>query len=342
MRQMFVIISACSVIAGCASNPLGKVPDLANRNLGEVTAILSYSDQLNRPDETQKLRHWRYYRAYYAKDLGKDAILASEERLIKYEPYCTALGGKISEPTHETNSNSVTKIEIMCTRKNDGAAIFRVAMGYETISIYKSQVSQKGACVSLKPNDPIYSQDNVSSEKYPVLCRAWLDAFQWKTPGTFEDVDAEYKVGLNGFDTIENVDMQLRHKQDLLERQQQERKREIEAQIQLRDQEMVLQRERAIRDLPKVKSIGQKICRTIEITQRKVMGYAMGEPVYGEAVRQQANITAFTENVAGEKIQIRISGIQANGVNLDRIDGTVVMQNGAVIWDEASKWGLCY
>lgn len=92
-----------------------------------------------------------------------------------------------------------------------------------------------------------------------------------------------------------------------------------------------------------VKTIGQKICRTEEITQRKTMGYFRGDPIYEKSSsKAQAMITAFTENSSGSKIQIRISGMVSNGSNLDRVDGDVVLQNGAVVWDEAANWRLCY
>jgi hypothetical protein len=55
----------------------------------------------------------------------------------------------------------------------------------------------------------------------------------------------------------------------------------------------------------------------------------------------------FTENVNGNKIQVRIGGIQkfdSSGNNLgntDRVDGETVYQNGAVIWEDAANWNPC-
>ncbi len=341
MRQLFVILAVCVTLSGCASSPLDKIPDLANKDLGDVTAILNNQDRVD-ADETQKLRHWKYSQGYFVKDVGEGAIQATKLRLIQVKPYCAALGGNLSEPVYETFANSITKIESLCSRKSDGAALFRVAMGYEVISVYKSRAPQQGACVWPMSDNPIYRENNVSSETYPVLCRAWFDAFQWKTSGISGDVEDQYKVGAMGFDTISNVDMQLQRRKNFLEQQQQAQLREIKMRIQLNEQEQARLRERALRDLPQVKSVGQKICRTVEITQRKVLGYAMGKPLYGVPSQQQAHITAFTENVSESKIQIRVSGIQANGENIKSIDGDVVIENGAVIWDEAANWGLCY
>lgn len=128
----------------------------------------------------------------------------------------------------------------------------------------------------------------------------------------------------------------------LIESEEKRKKSAEEYRIQ-RKQESEQRAIRAKEEQLMVKTIGQKICRTEEISQRKVMGYFRGDPIYEKtSSKVQAMITAFTENASGSKIQIRISGMQANGSNLERIDGGVVLQNGAVIWDEAANWGLCY
>ena len=80
----------------------------------------------------------------------------------------------------------------------------------------------------------------------------------------------------------------------------------------------------------------------VTVTQRKVTGEFRGQPIYGEPIQVKAKITAFTENVSGDKIQLRISGMLVGDENVDRIDGEVVFQNGGVIWDNATNWGLCY
>lgn len=85
-------------------------------------------------------------------------------------------------------------------------------------------------------------------------------------------------------------------------------------------------------------SIGQKVCKTIQITR----DYAFKR--YAELV----NLTGFVENTSGQKVQIRISGMVSNGseitpqgTNLDRINGDVILENGSIIWDDAAAWSSC-
>jgi hypothetical protein len=130
--------------------------------------------------------------------------------------------------------------------------------------------------------------------------------------------------------------------------EEQRRKAEAEAlllarqrQAELERTQLVQQREQTIRDLPRIKTGGEKICKTIDGTHRDILGYGMGKPMYGPERHVKYHISAFTENVSGSKIQVRISGIQLNGENVDRVDGDTVLQNGSIIWDEALEWSLC-
>ena len=87
--------------------------------------------------------------------------------------------------------------------------------------------------------------------------------------------------------------------------------------------------------LVQVKEIGQFVCTKINGTE----SWGLGRPeprIY--------QISGYTEKSSGEKIQIRINGIQKfdqNGNllgNVDRVNGVVIYQNGAIIWDDAVNW----
>lgn len=48
--------------------------------------------------------------------------------------------------------------------------------------------------------------------------------------------------------------------------------------------------------------------------------------------------------IAGASVvfwQTRLARLDLNGANVDRIDGGTVLQNGSIIWDEATEWSLC-
>lgn len=85
--------------------------------------------------------------------------------------------------------------------------------------------------------------------------------------------------------------------------------------------------------------VGQTVCKNVQIT--KSWAYKN----YNEDVK----ITGFVENSSASKVQIRISGmisggsdITRKGTNINRIDGDIVLETGAVIWDESYKWKSCY
>jgi hypothetical protein len=95
-----------------------------------------------------------------------------------------------------------------------------------------------------------------------------------------------------------------------------------------------------------VKSIGQKVCKSVDGTQKHALGVYMGETIYGQAIGKKYYLTAFTEKVAGSKIQLRIASvmmIDRSGalVNVNQLDGDTVMQPNSVLWDDAILWHPC-
>ena len=131
---------------------------------------------------------------------------------------------------------------------------------------------------------------------------------------------------------------------EALRKEQQAREEQAQNQANKRQIEKldgeIARREKALRDLPTVKKTGQKICRTIEGTNQSAF-YV----VAGRQVRPQYFLTAFTENTANDKIQLRIASIRAKlstgFVNTDRLDGDIVLQNNSVIWDDPLLWHPC-
>jgi|CXWL01.1.fsa_nt_gi TPR repeat protein len=132
--------------------------------------------------------------------------------------------------------------------------------------------------------------------------------------------DQGYKPAIKELEDIK--DRQLRALQEQLarERKQQEEEQEEERR--------------------RIYQVGQKICQDINITT------SFGSSTYPHVV----TITGFIENNANSKIQIRISSliiIQGSapykpvGSSMDRINGDVVYERGAIIWDESSNWKQC-
>jgi hypothetical protein len=102
-------------------------------------------------------------------------------------------------------------------------------------------------------------------------------------------------------------------------------------------------------ELPKnsVFSVGQMVCEEISGEHKRVIGSAMGKNVYSRPEQRMYKISGYIENSNGNKIKIRIGGIQMFDSsrnlleNVDRVDGEIVYQNAAIIWDEAANWGSC-
>lgn len=96
-----------------------------------------------------------------------------------------------------------------------------------------------------------------------------------------------------------------------------------------------------------VKAIGQKICRSFDGTYSTFYPMRTMTGVVDLETKHQTkvNVTAFTENSNGSKIQIRIAGIyrmEGNRlINSDKFDGATVYQTNAIVWEESSDWRPC-
>jgi len=311
-------------LAGCvAPHPMAKVSNLSEKSLGDAMALaLSTKTDNIVFDETGSFKHWKYGMPRFFS--GPEHVNASiDSRLSYFDRYCNSLGGELSTP--EVGEHGVR--EVRCKQSKTGAAIFRVYAMTEH-------------CEYTPKSDPTYDKE------LPYYCRRYqLDAFAWKasTDLNFDSLYADYSYlsDFYGFQLLQ-VANQERERLRLRKLETEQARRERVKQLMADAERFISDRKaQAIRDLPKIKSTGQRICNTYQIDQRNVIGYARGKAVYSDPVATQAKVTAFTEQVSGSKIQIRISGIEANGENLDRIDGDVVLTNGAVIWDEAKNWKLC-
>lgn len=105
--------------------------------------------------------------------------------------------------------------------------------------------------------------------------------------------------------------------------------------------------EEAKRNLPIVRTIGQKICKVTPGTHQEAIGTAMGRTVWGKGTLVDYQLTAFTEGVSSSKIQLRIAGIQYSDArtgrkeNMDRLNGDVALAVNSVIWDDPMLWRPC-
>jgi hypothetical protein len=314
MQRLFVLIAVLLSLAACSTNPLSKVDNLSDKNLGEVSKYLFRYAELSSPDETDKLRHWKLTNEMiYSDDTG----FIIKDRLGNLSAYCSTKNGKLEKPISRPRGAT----EVVCLNQSTDKPIFIVVGGVEE-------------CRSLSPDNSHYLKG-----AREIGCKVWADAFSWKTPGTRQDIYDSFRLENEGFVTY--------HKptpEEILQKQRNaDQQRQIAAVAEEKRQLALAEaaREKAKREMPLIKTVGQKICRTIGITQRQAVGQYLGKTVYTDPVSVQARVTGFTENVSGDKIQLRIAGMQAGNENLDRIDGEVMYQNGGVIWDNAANWGLC-
>lgn len=325
MFRLLIVFVFSIVLAGCASSPLDKVSNLPKKDLGQVASILygnGEDDARLNADQTENFKHWRLNvgRLY---NREKFAMQGLEENLSQFGKYCSALGGTLNTPYAYPDLGSRVR-GVTCEQTKSAVVIFQVFAANIHCAFTQGQPSY----------DPAFQYS----------CGLWIDAFQSKSGTNTADLSKEYRLqsAIGGFATIQVADAAKQREQEERANKAKAFKAEFDKQWQLKIEKEQEAQAQAIRDQPQVKTVGQKVCRSEEITQRKVMGSAMGQLVYGNSIKLQAKVTAFTEKSAGSKIQVRISGIQANGENLDRIDGDVVLENGAIVWDEATHWGLCY
>jgi hypothetical protein len=314
MKKLIVVLAALILLAGCSSNPLSKVDNLPNKNLGEVSKYLFKYAELSAPEETDKLRHWKLTNEMIYSD---DSGFIIKDRLENLSEFCSAKNGKLGKPISRPRAST----EVVCLEQSTNKTIFIVVGGIEE-------------CRSLSSDNPHYLRGARETG-----CKVWADAFSWKTPGTRQDIDDSFRLESVGFVTYRKPtpDELLQKQRDY----EQQRKIAAAAEEQRQLAYAEAARERAKRELPLIKTVGQKICRTIGITQRQAVGQYLGKTVYTDPVSVQAKVTAFTEGVSGDKIQLRVAGMVAGNENLDHIDGDIVLQNGGVIWDSASNWSLC-
>jgi hypothetical protein len=325
MQRLFVVLAVAVVLSGCTSNPLSSVSGLPDKKLDEVSKVVFPYSNVSAPDDTPKLQHWKLTdQAIFTKspEIAGDTL---KTYLSNFEKYCAARDGKMSGPDPVTGTaQGQFASQVSCVDSSTNKTLFMVAGGLKGCSLL--------------------SRDNrhyLEGHRF-LKCEIWVDAFSWKAPGQANDVAESFEGGfVTGFFTKEAANLDRQQTREANERRTAAAKAERERQMQAQQEADQRRREQAARDLPRIKTVGQKICKTEEITQRRVIGTALGQPMYGLPVKAKAVITAFTENSAGTRIQLRISGMQVDGQNLDRIDGDIVYENGSVVWEEASNWQLC-
>lgn len=325
MQRLFVVLAVAVALSGCASNPLSNMSNLSDKKLDEVSKVVFPYSNVSAPDDTPKLQHWKLTgQATFTKspDIAGDNMKSD---LSNFDKYCAARNGKMSEPAPVAGTPpSQLASQVTCVDSATNKTLFMVAGGLK-------------GCSLLSRNNRHYL------EGHRVLkCEIWVDAFAWKSPGHVSDIAESFEGGfVSGFFTKELANLDRQQTREANERRSAAARAAMERQMRAQQEAEQRRREQAARDLPRIKTAGQKICKTEGITQRRVIGTALGQPMYSQPVKATAVITAFTENSAGARIQLRISGMQVDGQNVDRIDGDVVYENGSVVWDEASNWQLC-
>lgn len=106
------------------------------------------------------------------------------------------------------------------------------------------------------------------------------------------------------------------------------------------------QQEEQARSQPLVRTVGQKICKVLHGIDRQILGSTnTGQTRYGVGVARTYYVTAFTEKVAGQKIQLRIASIRKEidlqFENVESIDGDTVLRPNTLLWDDSTQWQPC-
>lgn len=103
--------------------------------------------------------------------------------------------------------------------------------------------------------------------------------------------------------------------------------------------------QRKIDDLPIIKQIGQKICKTLKGIDKNVLGSFDGQTIYGQSKEINIYLTGFTENALNNKIQVRVAGIRKNVIggfeNIQNVDGETNIQINSLIWEDPFQWSPC-
>lgn len=267
-------------------------------------------------DESASFHHWQLY--FFAKCGVCDSDNANIRHFLNnYTEYCAARGGQWS-------------------------------VGGMPLS---------GTCSGPKPFDvkvSVYSKRNeaVSSDRLYYLL---VDAFDRKE-GTSRAVGDEYRTeqttrtnnSYNLLDSNLPIPLQFRAytKRDLPAEQaarERERAERAAAEVARKNEQAVRQSVAEATYLPKTTSIGQRVCRFYKghESHQTSMGYQYA------TIDLPFRVTAFTEKVSGDKVQIRIGSIEtidaASGrrKNIDRLGGNLDLKPGMLVWDDAIEWKPC-
>ena len=195
-------------------------------------------------------------------------------------------------------------------------------------------------------NDP----DNLLPQAERQREAIWLKQYRQK----FEAIDSEkdidnFSLEYSGKDP-ENLRSAAEAKREEIIRRNLERARVREAEA--KDKEMRLQQaqqleiQREENRLRVVKVVGTKICRSLPNSS---YDEDQGIAIYGERVYKKVfgtvTLTGYTENVAGERLQIRLGGINFSGrknLVLGSYDyAGVQLKSNSLFWDYASIWSPC-
>ncbi len=312
MKKSCLVLVSCVAagLSGCLGTQVRDIPDLANLTVGEVTTKLS-EDIKPGPsgmEASENFRHWHHEFQYCRGCYSRDLL---EGRFFNaYKPYCDAKQGAFSYQPSRKYPRGVE------CRSSSGNLIFVVYAKIESRSFYSLGNTVYEWFITADSFEPIN----------PSVTVSLLDEFAEKE-GRYYKRNKEQ----------EKIDTQRRIEQA---RKSAEVERKTKAEEQRRKEEQIA------RDLPIVKTIGQKICKTVKGSQKYATTYALGNPVYGRPVERNFMVTGFTEQVSGNKIRLLVSGIsfldeQYALRSVDKIDGDVVMEPGKPIWDDAANWHPC-
>ena len=94
--------------------------------------------------------------------------------------------------------------------------------------------------------------------------------------------------------------------------------------------------QRRLLNMPLVKTIGARVCRSIPVhLDRSGFFTRSADPA-------KIQITGFTEQVNGEKVQIRINKIDVpQGTKLDKDRLSIDFRNADIVWGDAMDWEPC-
>lgn len=336
-------------LAGCAApNPLAKVQNLAETNLGQAILVNYERPKANQSfDETSNLNHWKLNVNFFSGEVpGKlSSIDVAEEiniNLQNFKLYCNAKKGEFIGPL----PNNIEKLrnEISCKQSHDGKMLFKVING--------------AFCKKRTPEE--------RSEKfprYPEMCKIWIDGFEWKTPGDVHELDVEYKLKpresnnlsiwvKDGYATASSLTLAANAEEAERKRNYQrltldslsiselsglinqfnsndpdnlipkakEKLAALRAAEHIRLTALVAERlkqqaieEAALRARKERKNIGDQVCISMESTVKKDTGYIVLGQRHYQTVSGNTRIVGFVERVVDKKIQVRISGINFYG-----------------------------